>query len=306
MTIRRTLRFLPVLTWALLLCGPQGAAADAPVFRLGVVNERSEQPDLALQQYGSLVAYLADVLGRKGIAVSRLVIAHDVPDMLRRVAGGEVDAVIEGVFPTLWIAQRTHALDPALLAWRKGQREYRSVFFVRKDSPLRSLDDLRGRLLALEAPRSTSAFALPLATLQLHGLRATPEGGEAGHGAAVRYVLAGSEANQGYWVLRGRADAGAFNDGDWQRLPDQVRAELRIVHTTAPLLRWLVSFRKGLAPDVRRAVQAAMVDMHRSEPGRAALRQAERTARFEPLTPADGASLARWQPVLSQVSFATP
>jgi phosphonate transport system substrate-binding protein len=304
--MRRTLRLLLVLSWALLAAGPRGAAAEAPVFRLGVVNERSEQPDLALQQYGSLVAHLADALGRKGISVSRLVIAHDVPDMARRVASGEVDAVIEGVFPTLWIARRTHALDPALLAWRKGQREYRSVFFVRKDSPVRRLDDLRGRLLALEAPRSTSAFALPLATLQLHGLRASPDSGAAGGGAAVRYVLAGSEANQGYWVLRGRADAGAFNDGDWQRLPGTVRAELRIVHTPAPLLRWLVSFRKGLASDVRRAVQAAMTDMHRSEPGRDALQGAERIARFEPLTPADRASLARWQTALVRDSLVTP
>ena len=290
----------------MLAGAPRSFAAEAPAFRLGVVNERSEQSDLALQQYGGLVAQLADTLGRKGIAVSRLVVAHDVPDMARRVARGEVDAVIEGVFPTLWIARRTHALDPALLAWRKGQREYRSVFFVRRDSPVRSLDDLRGRLLALEAPRSTSAFALPLATLQLHGLRVAPASGAAGPRAAVHYVLAGSEANQGYWVLRGRADAGAFNDGDWERLPDAVRAELRIVHTTAPLLRWLVSFRKGLAPDVRHAVQAAMTDLHRSEPGREALQRAERITRIEPLTPADRASLARWQPVLAKASFSAP
>ncbi|MEZ5575450.1 MAG: PhnD/SsuA/transferrin family substrate-binding protein [Candidatus Competibacteraceae bacterium] len=46
-------------------------------------------------------------------------------------------------------------------SWRKGQREYHSVFFSRKDGPVAALADLPGHILVFEAPRSTSAYAAP-------------------------------------------------------------------------------------------------------------------------------------------------
>jgi phosphonate transport system substrate-binding protein len=163
------------------------------------------------------------------------------------------------------------------------------------------LDDLLGRTLAFEAPRSTSAYYVPSAALLRLGLPLVPRETAALKPDAVNYVFAGSELNQAYWVQRGEVDAGVFNDGDWRRTPASLRRELRIIHRTRPLLRWLFSLRTGLAPRVRNAVLGAMTHMHDNPQGRQALQAAARIARFEPLTADDRADLADWRPLLMQV-----
>jgi len=270
-------------------------------FRLGVINERLDKPDHALSHYGALHAYLTEKLAARGVRSGDLVIAPNVNEMANRVANGEVDAVIEGVMPSLAIERRTGRLEPALLAWRKGQRQYHSVFFARKDSPIQGLPDLSGRTIAFEAPRSTSAYYVPKAALQAEGMKLASAESKGAATDSVRYKFAGSELNQAYWVHRGLVDVAAFNDGDWGRLPDRIRQDLRIVHRTRPLLRWLLSFTRDLDADTREQVIEVLVQAHEDESGRAALEAAARIARFEALTDADRDSLAYWSKVLGDL-----
>ena len=114
----------------------------------------------------------------------------------------------------------------------------------------------------------------------------------------MRYVLAGAEINQAIWVLHGKGAAGAFNEGDWERLPDRVRSQLRIFHESAPLIRGLLSFRETLDPEVRDQVEAALLGLEEDEAGRAALTRAAGVTHLEPLTSADRRALEAWAPVL--------
>ncbi len=285
------------LLWLLGLCIPVQGAAALP-FRLGVINELPDKPDHALRQYDRLHTYLERELAAKGIATGRLVIARSINEMANLVANGEVSAVIEGVMPTLVIARRSGGFEPALLAWRKGQRQYHSVFFARRDSGIRSLADLKGRTIAFEAPRSTSAFFVPRATLLAEGIGLAAVDNTAAAPDVVHYLFAGSELNQAYWVHRGRADAGAFNDGDWERVPETIRGDLEIIHRTRPLLRWLVSFTGAVDPAVRAAVIEALFNAEADELGSLALEDAARIKKFERLTDEDRENLAYWSEVL--------
>ncbi len=284
-----------------LTLGAGASAHDASAesaFHLGIINERPDRPSDALKQYARLHSYLRQRLERDHIQVGDLVIAHHLNDMTRLIGRGEVDALIEGVMPTLSIQRRTRSLSPALLVWRKGQRHYHTVFFVRQDSPIDSLLALRGKTIAFESPRSTSAYFVPLATLRAEGLTVSAAEEDRLAPNTVRYVLAGSELNQAYWVSAGRADAGAFNNGDWDRVPESVRRDLRVIHRTRSLLRWLVSFSDALDPQIRAAVTDALLDMHQNPEGRAALEEAEQIARFEVLTDEDRENLAYWSKML--------
>ena len=146
------------------------------------------------------------------------------------------------------LQERSRSLEPALLVVRRGQREYRSVFFTRQEAPIRSP----------RRPARPYARA-PGAALDL-GLRAAARrAGARGHHPGrrrrrgrrpgpVRYVLALAEVNQAVWVLHGKGDAGAFNEGDWAALPEKVRSQLRVFHEPRPIDRGLLAFRTGLAP----------------------------------------------------------
>ncbi len=296
---RQLARLLLGALWLLVSWPALGNAMAG--FRLGVINERPDKPDHALSQYGRLHAYLQAKLALDGIRVDDLVIARDVNEMANRVAEGQVDAVIEGVMPTLSIKRRTNELVPTLVAWRKGQRQYHSVFFVRKADPASTLKDLAGKTIVFESTRSTSAYYVPKAALLAEGLTLASAETTETDPDVVRYLFAGSELNQAYWVHRGRADVGAFNNGDWGGVPEGIRKDLRIIHATRPLLRWVFSFTPHFNSRTRDKVVDVLVSAHRDDVGREALQAASRIAKFELLTGADEEGLAHWSQVLADL-----
>ena len=289
-----------VVSAALVAAPALSATTAAPVpVRLGVIAEEPNEPDRMLRVFGQLIARLRERLPPE-VRVGDLVVARDLDDLSQRIVRGDVDLVLETVFPTLVLQERSRSLGPSLVVVRRGQREYRSVFFTRQESPVRRLADLKGRTLVLQALRSTSAFALPKVELERNGLTLVPADDLRASGACVRYVLALAEINQAIWVQRGKGDAGAFNEGDWAALPEKVRSQLRIFHETQPIVRGLISFRTGLARGVRNQVEDVLLKLSEDEAGRAALERSGVT-RFERFTAGDHAELRRWAPILRPI-----
>jgi phosphonate transport system substrate-binding protein len=263
-----------------------------------VIAEEPNEPGRMLAVFAELVGRLRERLAPAGVEMGDLVIARDLEDMSQRIVRGDVDFVIETVFPTLVLQERSRSLDPALVVVRGGQREYHSVFFTRREAPIRSLADLRGRTLVLQVLRSTSAFALPKAELARAGIPLVPADDPHAGRDNVRYVLALAEINQAVWVLHGRGDAGAFHEGNWAALPERIRSQLRIFHETRPIVRALLSIRSGLAARRRRALVDTLLTLHEDAAGQAALERASGVTRFERLTPADRRELRGWAPTL--------
>jgi phosphonate transport system substrate-binding protein len=276
---------------------------SAKELRFGVIAEEANEPDHMLRVFADLLAEMRKRLAPAGIGVAPLVIARDLSDLSLRLKQGTVDMVIESVFPTLELQERSgHALAPEFLVIRREQREYHSVFFARRDGGIKSLDDLRGKTLVLQAERSTSAFAVPRAELARRGIALVPSGQTARGRGSVFYLLAGAELNQAIWVLDGKGDAGAFNNSDWARLPEKVRNELVIFHETRPLLRGTLSLRVGLDPAIRRASEDVLLSLHKDPAGQNALASAAGITRFERLTPKDLAEIGEWRVALKGLS----
>jgi phosphonate transport system substrate-binding protein len=289
-------------TWALvllllLLAAPASRSAPQAVVHFGVIAEEANEPDRMFTVYSSFIAQLRERLAPAGIGVGELVIARDLDDLSQRLVRGQVDFVLESVFPMLNLRERSRSLDPSLLVVRRGEREYRSVFFTRLESPIRKLDDLRGRTLVLQAMRSTSAFALPRAELTRAGIPLVAADEGVVDRRSARYVLALAEVNQAIWVLHGKGDAGAFNEGDWQALPEKIRRQLRVFATSRPIERGLIAFRGSLQPGTRARLEEAMLALDRDEAGMKALARASVT-RFERLTTVQRQAVLDWASVL--------
>jgi len=286
-----------------LLAAVSGPALAAPeptlTLRFGVIAEEPNEPGRMFDVYSPLLAELRKRLAPAGLGVGELVIARDLDDLSQRIARRGVDFVLESVFPMLALRERSRNLEPSLLVVRRGEREYRSVFFTRQESPIQGLSDLKGRTLVLQAIRSTSAFALPRAELTLAGLRLVPaDDAAATDPAAVRYVLALAEVNQAVWVLHAKGDAGAFNEGDWQALPEKIRSQLRVFKRTRPIQRGLIVSRAARAGGARRAVEDALLGLHQDAAGVAVLTNAAGVTRFERLAAAELRAVLDWAPVL--------
>jgi len=296
METARVLRRALALLALLVLASGSGWATPA-IVRFGVIAEEPSEPDRMFTIYAPFLSQLRARLEKLATEVGELVIARDLDDMAQRLARREVDFVLESVFPMLTLRERSRNLEPALLVVRRGEREYRSVFFTRQESAIRTLQDLRGRTLVLQVLRSTSAFALPRAELARAGIPLVPADDAGADRRSVRYVLALAEVNQAIWVLHGKGDAGAFNEGDWQALPEKVRGRLRVFARSRPIERGLIAFRADLDPALRARLEDVMLGLDQDDSGRAALTRASVT-RFERLSATQRQTVLDWGPVL--------
>jgi ABC-type phosphate/phosphonate transport system substrate-binding protein len=119
-----------------------------------------------------------------------------------------------------WIPAATFAraggqkqLKLLLQSIRGDQSSYFSVLFVREESPVRSLDDLKGRKLAWVGKDSSAGYVLAAHALSESGIHPSSESFVGSHAAVVGAVASGE------------ADAGAtFCTIDPQVLPNRIRS----------------------------------------------------------------------------------
>ena len=140
----------------------------------------------------------------------------------------QVDALLSGQIdiawnsPLAWIRTermaQAHGQDVQAVAMRDTDQNCRSVVVVRADSPVRSVADLKGKVVAVGASDSPQATLLPLAHLQKLGL--TPDVDftvlkhevlEGLHGDHV-----GGERDAAKALISGAADAACMIDGNYQ------------------------------------------------------------------------------------------
>lgn len=284
-----------LLSFALFLTTPGFAQEN---FRLGIVNERPDRADHALNQYLPLNNYLKQKLAEKNIKVAPLTVANSVEELTSLISNGKIDAILEGVMPTLILRKQTQQLYPEMLIWRKGQRQYHSVFFTHKQSEHTSLEKLENQLIVFESPRSTSAFFIPKITLESMGYQLVEFGKTFQQTKNIPYVFSGSESNQAYWVHSGKAKIGAFNNGDWERIPAIIKKDLKIIGQTKPVLRWLLSYTSSGSSQTKDAVNQVLSKAHLDKQGQTALKAAANIKKIEPLSKQDLENLQYWDNLL--------
>ena len=200
-------------------------------------------------------------------------------------------------FGAVHLVERTGAKYVAR-RWKNGTADYRSLFFVRRDSDIGSLDELVDRTIAFEHRNSTSAYFVPAVMLSergqpLHALatprQAPPEGG-------FGYVFSGAEYNTAVWVAKGLVDAGVLSESNWRdpaTVPEAFKDQFDVIAVSDPMPRAVEIVRGDLEDTVVTALRDALFDMHEDAGALDALEAFEGTARFDALTETDLAALER-------------
>jgi phosphonate transport system substrate-binding protein len=267
---------------------PAGAApeGDSHVLVLGRI---SDDPRTHYEQLKPLLDYVVPRMAGVGIREGRILMARDVQQMNSYLRRDRVDWITETA-GTGMLLQQGGGARPVLLTERDGVSRYRTVFFVRRDSGIRSLDDLRGRSVAFQNSASTSAYYAPAAELLDRGLPLeillSPMDRPAA--GSVGYVFARSELNIATWVHKRLVDVGVMSNLDWQnpqRVPQAFRADFVVIGETADYPRALEMVRAGLDPKVEARLREVLVEAAADPDARDALLQFFKTTRFLPLDP---------------------
>ncbi len=279
---------------------PQMSAPQVPALPIQevlVLGRISDDPKQHYEALRPLLDYVVPRMRSVGIREGRILMARDAQQMMSYLRRRRVDWLTET--PAMAVAYRQRLGAKILLATeRGGGRNYHTVFFVRRDSGIRTIAELAGRSIAFQNPNSTSSYIAPAAELLDAGLQLDlllspmdrPDPGSVG------YLFARSEANISTWVHKRLVDAGAFANLDWndlQRLPQSYRDDLLVIHETEPFPRAVEVVRPGMDPRVEARLREVLLAAAEDPDAREPLMSFFGTNRFVPLDAQAEASLQR-------------
>ena len=145
-----------------------------------------------------------------------------------------------------------------------GKSYYYSRIFVRKDSGIKKLSDLKGKTIAYVDPISSSGFMYPHDIFTRAGLvnggMEKPEGG-----FFRRVYFAGGDQQAINSMVGGFVDAAGVSQYALNLLRPEQRDQVVSIAQSARIPSHNVVVRKGLEPEIKRSFIAAMMKMNRPE-----------------------------------------
>ena len=215
--------------------------------------------------------------------------------MGRVLADGTVDLFFDSAFPAVAVQDLTGS-EIILRRWKGGIEENWSTYVALRDGAdaVDSMEDLVGKVVAFEEPRSTSGFVLPAGTLLQRGFKLREVEGPDATVAAdeIGYLFSGDEENTFELILEGKVAGGGVSNGDFEDLPADMKEKLAIFDETMSVPRQLVSVRPGLDRPIVNKVQQLLISLDQTDEGRSILEGLKKTSRFDPLRQRPSVSLS--------------
>jgi phosphonate transport system substrate-binding protein len=253
-----------------------------------VIGKISHNPKKHYQYLKPMVRYAVDRMADLGIRKAKIRLAKNKQHLAELLKQGEVDWVTETPVAAAYLNDAAGA-EILLRKWKKGVAEYHTVFFSLSGKRIHQLDDLKGKVIALEDPASTSAFYAPANALIESGLRLVrlDSARDKPPADAVGFVFSREEINIATLVHKGVVDAGAFSSDDWikdDHLPEKYRQDFVIIHRTPDMVRALEIVRQDLDPQIRQRLLEILLDANNSPAAAPVLRAYQRTEKFDQLS----------------------
>lgn len=240
-------RYLATITLLLSFLTSSAIAAEK-TYSFGVVPQQSAKR--LAKVWTPVLAYLHQKSGIK----LQFQTAKNIPEFEKRLAAGAYDFAYMNPYH-FTVFNR----DPGYraLAVRK-QQPIRGIVVVRKDSPLQTLDELKGKSLAFPSPAAFAASVLPRAQLAEDGIAHTP-----------KYVS--SHDSVYLSVAKGLFVAGGGVKRTFNKTDPKIKEQLKVLWTTEAYTPHAIAANPAVADTALQAIQSAFVDMYNDPQGKALL-----------------------------------
>ena len=242
------------------------ALAVAPLPRFAIAQDNAgltlafipqENPDKLLGDIREITAWLSE---RVGTPVEGFV-TFDHAAAVEALRNGDADISFMGALPFV-MAEAEIGAEPLLSEVYRGAPTYRGRVFVRQDSGIATLADLRGRDIAFADPISESGYLFPLDEFVQAGL--IGDAGDADSFFGEVYFAGGyQQAMQA--MASGLVDAAAASQYADLLLTPQQQAEVVWIAESEPIPSHVVIARPGLDPGTKERFTAAMLELNAPE-----------------------------------------
>lgn len=211
-----------------------------------------------------------------------------VGEFLSKEIGKKVEVVVPTSYGTTvqgLISQKVHVayMDslPYLLAnnevklqimaveKRNSRTEYDSLLVVAKDSPVKTLADLKGKKMAFTSQTSTSGFLFPYSRLLADKVISKPTELDAYFSGVI---YAGGYDKALLAVANGQADVAAFSDYAYEGPKanlygtEEIRSKVRILTRTSGVPTHLIAAQANLSQELRSKIQNALMKLSKDKP----------------------------------------
>lgn len=193
-----------LFVFSLLFCVDGGRARAAARFRIGVPAEMNVFRQM--DRYQPLADFLSSELG---IDV-QIVLLNHYDKIIERMQKKEVDAAFLGSFTGAEAIAKLHVEPLARPLFQDGTSTYYGKIFVRKDSGIRTVADMKGKILAL-VQATTAGYVFPVAFFRKNGIRDL-------NAYFKQVIYVGSHDAAVMAVFEGQADVGAAKNTIYERV----------------------------------------------------------------------------------------
>jgi len=217
------------------------------------------------ERYQTLKKYLFD---RLGITVNFTSLSR-YGNITEHFTYEKMDGAFFGSF-TYALAHHQLGVEPlARPVNLDGTSTYHGYVFVRKDSGIRTAADMKGKRFAFVERATLAGYLFPLAYFKANGIL-NP------HAFIGESFFAGSHDAAILAVLSKEADIGAAKNTIYDQMSEEnprIEKELVILAASGVVPQNCLAVRKDLDPELKSALQQALLEMDRNDEGTEALRR---------------------------------
>ncbi|MDA8422140.1 MAG: phosphate/phosphite/phosphonate ABC transporter substrate-binding protein [Nitrospiraceae bacterium] len=240
---------------------PENKSGQEKTILIGLIPEQNifKQMD----RYEPLAAYLSK---RTGVAI-RLMVLPRYGNIISNFISGDMDSAFFGSFTYALAHKRLGVEVLARPVSLNGASTYHGLLFVRKDSGIKSILDMKGKRFAFVDKATTAGYLLPAAYFKKHG--------EQYRTYLKEIYFTGTHEDAIYDVLNGKADIGAAKNTVYERLAEidaKIRNELVVLERSPDVPENGLAVRKDLDETVKMRLKAALLAMDKDQEGSAVLK----------------------------------
>ncbi|MDQ3434711.1 MAG: phosphate/phosphite/phosphonate ABC transporter substrate-binding protein [Actinomycetota bacterium] len=230
---------------------PQGAEEAGQPLRVGLVP--NQEPDKVKAEYAALGQYMERQLGRK----VELTVPTGYPAVVEAMANDKLDVALFGGLTYVQARQRAK-VSPLVtdINPETGSTKYTASVIVPADSPVRRIEDLRGKTFAFGSVSSTSGSLYPALMLRKAGIDY--------RSALGRTTYTGGHDATAAAVASGKVDAGGLEGRILRRLVKKGTvdgAKIREIAVSDPIEGYPWVARDGLDPKLRDEIANLFLDL---------------------------------------------
>ncbi len=223
--------------------------------KLRVALLPDENASTIIQNAAPLRAYLERRLGKE----VELVVTTDYSSMIEAMRFGRIEVAYFGPLSYVLAKSKAPDIEPFAVGVSKGSPTYKSVIIARADGPVKTLADIRGKMVGFGDFASTSSHLIPRALLARNGMIGDTD---------YKYILLGAHDAVARAVQSGQVQAGGLSQEIFKSLvaKGSIDGEKVIVLAESdPIPNYPVTMQGYLAAELKTSIEKAFLELNDKE-----------------------------------------